>query len=95
MQSVLIKGGQYLEALAHVKAITFDKTGTLTEGRFGIVDIQTLNGKSERDVLTLAASLERHSTHPMGPAIVGSAVARGITKWSDLNDKELPQCSIV
>lgn len=81
VQSVLIKGGQYLEALARVKAITFDKTGTLTEGRFGIIGIKTFHGKSEEYVLKLAASLELHSTHPMGPAIVGSAVARGISEW--------------
>lgn len=80
VKSVLIKGGQYLEALAHIKSISFDKTGTLTEGHFGIVDIQAFRG-SEMEVLRMVASLELHSTHPLGPAIVGSAAARGISAW--------------
>ena len=78
-KGILIKGGQYLEALARVKAITFDKTGTLTEGIFGIIAVEAFGSNSEKDVLEWAAALELHSTHPVGPAIVGCAAARGVT----------------
>ena len=74
----MIKGGQYLEALARVKAITFDKTGTLTEGRFGVIAVEAFGKHNQQDVLEWAAALELHSTHPVGPAIVGCAAARGV-----------------
>jgi len=77
-EGILIKGGQYLEALAHLKAITFDKTGTLTEGCFGVIVVEAFDGHSKEDVLEWAAALELHSTHPIGPSIVGCAAARGV-----------------
>lgn len=78
LQGILIKGGQYLEALARLKAITFDKTGTLTEGRFGVIAVEAFEGHSKEDVLQWSAAVELHSTHPVGPTIVGCAAARGV-----------------
>ncbi|GMH38461.1 hypothetical protein BSKO_06345 [Bryopsis sp. KO-2023] len=88
-QSILIKGGQYLEVLARIKAVTFDKTGTLTEGRYGVVSVEHIESSSEEEVLRVAAAIEVHSTHPLGPAIVGSAAARHITDWGDVTNMEV------
>eukprot|EP00803_Ostreobium_quekettii_P005640 evm.model.scf_588.1 EVM.evm.TU.scf_588.1 scf_588:5120-12616(-) len=82
-QGILIKGGKYLEGLAHIKAITFDKTGTLTEGQFQVIAVEKLGEKSKEEVLEYAAEMELHSTHPLGPAIVGCAAARGVTVKND------------
>jgi len=82
-QGILIKGGKYLEGLAHIKAITFDKTGTLTEGQFRVISVEKLGEKSKEDVLEYAAEMELHSTHPLGPAIVGCAAARGVAVKND------------
>ena len=55
---VLIKGGSNIEEMQNVKAMVFDKTGTLTEGKPEVVDIISMNGVSERELLQIAASLE-------------------------------------
>ena len=61
-QGVLVKGGNYLEALARVRAMVFDKTGTLTTGRFSVDNVIPLAGIATTDVLELAAHAELHST---------------------------------
>jgi Cd2+/Zn2+-exporting ATPase len=70
---VLIKGGIYLEEMGKIRAVAFDKTGTLTVGRPGVTDLIPLNGHSHQELLTLAASLERFSQHPIAQAIVERA----------------------
>ena len=70
---VLIKGGAYLEAPAHLKAIALDKTGTLTLGRPEVQRIVALNNHSEDQVLSVAASIESLSLHPLALAIVRRA----------------------
>ena len=54
-------------------AIVFDKTGTLTEGRFGVTDVIPLGGRSEQELLRLAASLESQSEHPIAAGVVRGA----------------------
>ncbi|NLF79683.1 MAG: cadmium-translocating P-type ATPase [Clostridia bacterium] len=61
---VLIKGGNYLEALARTQTVVFDKTGTLTQGRFKVRHIETHN-IGEDELLALAAHAESHSSHPL------------------------------
>ena len=61
---ILVKGGNYLEALAHASVVVFDKTGTLTEGKFGIDKIEAV-GCSEEELLKLAAMAESGSNHPI------------------------------
>jgi Cd2+/Zn2+-exporting ATPase len=69
-KGVLIKGGARLERLASVKCIAFDKTGTLTKGDVRVLDVIALDGLPRADVVRLAASLESHSEHPIGRAIL-------------------------
>jgi P-type Cu+ transporter len=75
---VLFKGGEALERLARVDTIAFDKTGTLTEGRPAIVAMHCVAAKSERDLLRLAASLEKRSEHPLAKAVLERAKLDGI-----------------
>ncbi|MBI2297318.1 MAG: heavy metal translocating P-type ATPase [Betaproteobacteria bacterium] len=75
---VLIKNAEALERLEKVDTLVIDKTGTLTEGRPRVVAIETAGGLDERELLRLAASLERSSEHPLAAAIVESATERGI-----------------
>ena len=75
---ILIKGGVYLETLASVRTFVFDKTGTLTDGSVRITDILPVNTLSEREILTIAASLERYSEHHIAGAIVRSAMEENI-----------------
>ena len=77
-QGVLIKGGVHLETLARVRCVAFDKTGTLTRGHLRVEDVETLDGAPPEFVLSLAASLEARSEHPIGRAIVRRAEAAGI-----------------
>jgi Cu+-exporting ATPase len=77
-RGILIKGGEALEAAERTGVVLFDKTGTLSEGRLRVTRIETVGGFSERELLRLAASAERHSEHPVGKAIVEAAHARGI-----------------
>lgn len=76
---VLIKNAEALERMERVDTIVFDKTGTLTEGRPALVAIRTAAGASENDVMTVAASLEQQSEHPLALAIVAAAKERGLS----------------
>ncbi len=77
-QGVLVKGGQFLEAPAHVKAIAFDKTGTLTLGKPQVLEVVPLSGHDERELIERAAAMEQHSEHPIARAILEYAAARRI-----------------
>lgn len=68
-RGVMVKGGNYLQALAEADSIAFDKTGTLTKGTFTVTETKAYDGFSERQVLSYAASLEGESTHPIARAI--------------------------
>lgn len=73
---VLVKGGAWLEAAAHIRAVAFDKTGTLTRGEFAVQEIRTFGEASEDDALALAAAIERLSEHPLAAAVVSAAETR-------------------
>lgn len=75
-RGILIKNGEALEKAKKIDVVIFDKTGTLTEGKPTVTDVIMTNGKSEADVLTLSAALEKHSEHPLAQAIVRAAETR-------------------
>ena len=85
-EGILFKGGIYLELLSKIKAIAFDKTGTLTLGKPEVVEIRDLACNETTqcdacdDLLALAYTLERHSTHPLAHAVVKAAQLRGVTE---------------
>ncbi|WP_287385921.1 heavy metal translocating P-type ATPase [Lachnospira sp.] len=67
---VLVKGSNYLEAIAQMKSLVFDKTGTLTKGEFKVSEVINLNGFSKEDILYYAAYAEKFSTHPIAKSIL-------------------------
>ncbi|HTY48281.1 MAG TPA: heavy metal translocating P-type ATPase [Steroidobacteraceae bacterium] len=75
---VLIRDAEALERLEKIDTVMLDKTGTLTEGRPRVVAIVPAGGFDETTVLSLAASLERASEHPLAAAIAAGARARGL-----------------
>lgn len=76
---VIIKSGEALEKMGRVDTIAFDKTGTLTHGRLEVSDIIPFEEKlDETDLLSMAASAESRSEHPLGRAISACAGKRGI-----------------
>ncbi|WP_195987429.1 copper-translocating P-type ATPase [Clostridium sp. D53t1_180928_C8] len=74
---VLIKGGEALEITHKIDTIVFDKTGTITEGKPVVTDIVTKE-RNKSDLLSLAASAEKGSEHPLGEAIVRDAEEKNI-----------------
>ena len=76
---ILIKGGNYLEALAKADTVVFDKTGTLTKGSFHVASVIPAEGFAEEDVLFYAANAERYSTHPIGRSILRAFTDSGGT----------------
>ena len=75
---VLVRDAAALESLARVDVLVVDKTGTLTEGKPELTDVVAADGgMDETEVLSLAASLERGSEHPLAEAILAGARARG------------------
>ncbi|MBW3168045.1 copper-translocating P-type ATPase [Qipengyuania flava] len=75
---VLIKNAEALERFEKIDTLIVDKTGTLTEGRPRLVAVMPEEGHDEIEVLSLAASLERGSEHPLAEAIVRGADERGV-----------------
>lgn len=91
---VLIKGGRYIEEIKKEKVIVFDKTGTLTEGKPEITDIIPLNNYSKEELLTIAASLESKSNHPLSIPIIQNAKLEkikiaNVTDFKSINGKGL------
>jgi Cu+-exporting ATPase len=75
---VLFKNAEAIEVLRKVDTLVVDKTGTLTEGKPMLVTVVPAAGWSEKDLLRLAASLERGSEHPLAAAIVAGAAEHGV-----------------
>lgn len=71
---IIIKSGEALEKMGHTDTIAFDKTGTLTHGRLEVSDVISFSQElNKTELLSLAASAERRSEHPLGKAIVAFA----------------------
>ena len=76
-EGILIKGGNYLEAVADLETVVFDKTGTLTQGVFKITEIAPENGISEATLLETAAHAEQMSNHPIAESIKNAHTETG------------------
>ena len=72
-KGILFKGGFALETLNNVKAVVLDKTGTITKGNFEVQECVSISEYTDVQILTLAASCEMDSTHPIGYSIVTKA----------------------
>ncbi len=68
-KGILVKGGNYLEALNYVDTVIFDKTGTLTKGTFAITSVIADKDFNEKEILEFAALAESHSSHPIAKSI--------------------------
>lgn len=79
LEGVLIRSADALERMEKVDTLVVDKTGTLTEGKPRVVTIAPAPGRTEADILSAAASLERSSEHPLAAAIVAAARDRSLT----------------
>ena len=78
-EGVLIKNAEAIERMKKVNLLFVDKTGTLTEGKPTVTAIVPAEGMTEDELLRLAASVEQASEHPLGQAIVASAVKKGLS----------------
>ncbi|MFI6514605.1 heavy metal translocating P-type ATPase [Spirillospora sp. NPDC050679] len=73
---ILIKGPEVLESTRTIDTVVLDKTGTVTTGRMALVDVVTVDGEDEAEVLRLAGALENASEHPIAQAIAKGAAER-------------------
>jgi Cu+-exporting ATPase len=87
---ILIKGGETLETTHKVNAAVFDKTGTITEGKPVLTDIRTYGSLDEKQALSLSASAEKGSEHPIARAIVEYANSKKIEVKEPREFKAVP-----
>ncbi len=87
---VLVRGGAFLEQASSIGVLAFDKTGTITTGQPRVTRLIPHSGVNENGLLALAASLERHSEHPIGRAIVAEAARRGLSLRTPEDFRALP-----
>lgn len=87
---ILIKNGAVLEAAGKLTCIAFDKTGTVTEGHPAVREIRPAEGISENDLLSLAASAEIHSNHPLAGAVSKEAEKRSLPLQATSKIQEQP-----
>ena len=77
-RGILVKNAMALETSARIQAVVMDKTGTLTKGEPEVTDVVVAGGLLEREVLRLAAAVERESEHPLAEAVVTRADGLGV-----------------
>ncbi len=91
---ILFRSAEALEILHKVNAIVFDKTGTLTYGKPVLKSLESLNIAKENNLLTLAASAEQNSEHPLSKAIVESVKKKGLVLAIPENFETIPGVGI-
>ncbi len=89
-RGVLVKHGTAMEQIGKVDVVAFDKTGTLTLGEPTLIETISLNGYKKQEILSLIASAERSSEHPLARAIVGAARTEGIELQTATGFEALP-----
>ncbi|MFH1210423.1 MAG: heavy metal translocating P-type ATPase, partial [archaeon] len=92
---ILIKGGEALETAHKLNAIIFDKTGTITKGEPEVTDVVSLSSMKEREILTIAASIEKNSEHTLGEAIVKKGEQENVKFEKVTKFKALPGRGII
>lgn len=75
---ILFKGGNYLDAVREINVVAFDKTGTLTTGKFSVTEVSPVAGVERNKLLSLIATAENESSHPLAKAIVKYSEDQGI-----------------
>ena len=93
-RGIIVKGGAAIEALARSRVLLFDKTGTLTAGRPHLADVVAAPGRSQEEILRLAASLDQVSPHVLAASIVAGAKARGAVLTLPTGAMEVPGSGI-
>ncbi len=88
-RGILVKGGNYLEALRSVNTVIFDKTGTLTSGYFTVKSLDPENGYSKDDLLRFGAAAAYYSTHPVAVSVL-RAFNGGLVENTIKDYEELP-----
>lgn len=68
-EGILVKGGNYLEALTETESIVFDKTGTITKGNFKVLEVLPIKGKTIEEVIKYVTMVEQYSLHPIASSI--------------------------
>ncbi len=89
-RAIIVKNPVALEQITQCRTAIFDKTGTLTYGQPKVTEQINVEGFDGREVLTLIASLERYSKHPLASAILQSADEAKITLQEATNVAEVP-----
>ncbi len=92
---ILIRSGEALETAQRLNAIILDKTGTITEGKPTLTDVITVGDFKESDVLSLAASVEKASEHPLAEAIVRGAQERSLALTDPENFEAVPGHGVI
>ena len=87
---ILVKGGEPLEQACKINTIVFDKTGTLTKGKPEVTDVETVSNFDRNTLLTVAASLEKQSEHPLAEAIYKAAENQKLGLYEVTNFSAIP-----
>ena len=89
-RGVIIKSGGVLEQLSRLKAIAFDKTGTVTQGKPTVMGIDPCEGTTKDELLSIAASVEKFSTHILAQVVVDTAENKKLKLHKITKSKEIP-----
>lgn len=87
---ILFKTASAIEGAGRVKTAALDKTGTITRGQPSVTDVVSADGVSQRELLSLAYSLEQQSEHPFAKAVIGYAKSLGTVKYETEEFEILP-----
>jgi Cd2+/Zn2+-exporting ATPase len=85
----LVKGSNFFEALSKTDTMVFDKTGTITEGRYSVTDVYP-EGLSDYELLSIAATAEMHSGHPVAHALREASTGLVVSDDEDIQSEEIP-----
>lgn len=94
-RGILFKGGNFLDSIAKADTVVFDKTGTLTKGRMKVTSVRTSPDSDEPEVLTVMATAEACSTHPLALALIRYAQEKGAKVGMADDTKEIPGKGVV